>query len=164
MAKRWQLNACFVGGLESVNGGISATVIGGPVIVGGPIASDEQVLERFTELSGHTAVDGEVDGVRQADEEVGKQNEDVDQSVVEDFELQTAVEDVQDGDDGQWYLHGQEHGHHHDQHQRGTVGVTQLATFALFLVLLEEFVARLLRLSQGAEQQHVQHHQRETGQ
>ncbi len=164
MPKRWQLNACFVGGLESVDGGISATVIGGPVIVGGSIASDEQVLERFTELSGHTAVDGEVDGVRQADEEIGEQNEDVDQSVVEDLELQTAVKDVQDGDDGQRYLHGQEHGHHHDQHQRGTVGVTQLATFALFLVLLEEFVARLLRLSQGAEQQHVQHHQREAGQ
>lgn len=52
-------------------------------------------LEGFTELSWHAAIDGKVDWVREANEEVGEEDEDIDDRVVEHSELEGGVEDVQ---------------------------------------------------------------------
>jgi len=38
-------------------------------------ASDEQLLERFPELSGHAAINGEVDRIADDDEEIGEQHQ-----------------------------------------------------------------------------------------
>jgi len=44
-------------------------------------------LEGFTELPRHATIDGEVDWVREADEEVGEEDEDIDDRIVEHAEL-----------------------------------------------------------------------------
>lgn len=48
-------------------------------------ASDEQFFERFPELSGHAAVDGEVDRITDDDEEIGEQHQQICHGVVEYF-------------------------------------------------------------------------------
>lgn len=48
-------------------------------------APDEQLLERLAELPRHAAVDGEVDGVADDDEEVGEEDEHVGGIVVQDL-------------------------------------------------------------------------------
>lgn len=57
-------------------------------------ASDEQLLERFPELSGHAAVDGEVDGIADDDEEVREQHQQVGHRVVQ-YLFDAARYDVQ---------------------------------------------------------------------
>jgi len=125
---------------------------------GGSGAAHEQLLERFAELTRHAAVDGEVDRVRDDDEEVGEENEGVGELVVEDLG-HAGRDDVQHGDDGDRDLDQQKHGHHHDQHQRGAVGVAQPLALAL-AVLLEQPLALLLRDPHRPEQHQVQQHQR----
>lgn len=84
---------------------------------GGSGRGHEQALEGLPELPGHSAVDPEVDGVGEADEEVGEEDEDVDDVIVEHAQLQGGVEDVEHREDGQGDLDGQEAAHHDDQHQ-----------------------------------------------
>lgn len=57
-------------------------------------APDEQLLERFPKLSGHAAVNGEVDRVADDDEEVREQHQQVGHRIVEYF-LDAAGYDVQ---------------------------------------------------------------------
>lgn len=48
-------------------------------------ASDEQLFERFPELPGHAAVNGEVDRVADDDEEIGEQHQQIGHRIVEYF-------------------------------------------------------------------------------
>lgn len=48
-------------------------------------APDEQLFERFPELSGHAAINGEIDWVTDDDEEVGEQHQQIGHRVVEYF-------------------------------------------------------------------------------
>jgi hypothetical protein len=114
-------------------------------------------------LSAHSAVDGEVDGIRQGDEEIGEEDQDVDDGIVEDAQFQGSVENVQNGEDGQRDLHHQEAGDDDDEHQGRAVGITQLAALAGLAVLFEELVALLLGTPQGSEQEHVEQDQGSAG-
>lgn len=111
-------------------------------------------------LATHAAIDGEVDGVRERDEEVGEQNEHVDDAVVEHAQVERGIEDVQHGEHGERDLDDEEARHDDDEHERGAVRVAQLAALARLPVLLEQLVPLLLGPSQRAEQQHVEHHER----
>jgi hypothetical protein len=126
---------------------------------GGRGAAHEQLLEGLPELARHSAVDGEVDRVRDDDEEVGEEDEHVGDVVVEDLG-DARRDDVQHGDDGHRDLHQQEHAHHHHQHQGGAVGVAQPLALAL-AVLLEEALALHLRHPHRSQQHQVQQHQRD---
>ena len=59
---------------------------------------------------------------------------------------------MQNRDDSQRNLNGQETADDHDEHQRGAVGIAQFAAFARFAILFEEFVSFLLGSTQSAEQ------------
>lgn len=122
-------------------------------------AAHKQLLEGLPELTRHAAVDGEVDRVRDDDEEVGEEDERVGDVVVEDL-ADARRDDVQHGDDGHRDLHQQEHAHHHHQHQGGAVGVAKPLALAL-AVLLEEALALHLRHPHRSQQHQVQKHQRD---
>ena len=111
-------------------------------------------------LATHAAVDGKIDWVREWNEEIGEEDEDVDDVVVEHSQVERSVEDVQDGEDGQRYLDDEETRNDDDEHQRSAVGIPQFPAFARLPVLLEELVAFLLGAAQSAEQQDVEHDQR----
>jgi len=114
-------------------------------------------LESFSELTRHAAVNGEIEWIRQADEEVNEGDQRVDNLVVEGTQFETIIYDVEDVDGSHRNLDQQENGYNDDEHERGAVRVAQFAALALLLVLFEEFVAFLLGSAEGAEQQHVQH-------
>ena len=118
-------------------------------------------LESFAKLARHATVDGEVEGIGQTDEEVDEDDQRVDGVVVERGQLETVVDDVEDGDGGQRDLDQEEDGHDDDEHERGAVRIAQFAALALLLVLFEELVALELGLAQCGEQQDVEHYQRE---
>ena len=111
-------------------------------------------------LATHAAVDGKIDWVREWNEEIGEEDEDVDDVVVEHSQVERSVEDVQDGEDGQRNLDDEETRNDDDEHQRRAVGIPQFPAFARLPVLLEELVAFLLGAAQSAEQQDVEHDQR----
>jgi len=48
-------------------------------------APDEQLFERFPELPGHAAVNGEVDRVADDDEKIGEQHQQIGHRIVEYF-------------------------------------------------------------------------------
>lgn len=117
---------------------VDQRVLGAAAVVpGGDGAPHEELLEGLAELTRHAAVDGEVDGVADDDEEVGEEDEHVGYAVVEELGAD-ARDDVERRDDGQRDLHQQEDRHHHDQHQRRAVGVAQLPALALAVLLERE--------------------------
>lgn len=64
--------------------------------------------------------------------------------------------------DGRWCLCRQEHGDNDDQHECGTIGITDLSTFGLS-ILFEEPIPCLLSLTQGSKEQQVQDHEGRAG-
>ena len=72
---------------------------------------------RSTCLSTHAAIDGEIDWVRQRNEEIGEEDEDVDDVVVEDAQFERSVENVQNGENGQRDFDDEEAGDDDDEHQ-----------------------------------------------
>lgn len=60
---------------------------------------DEQFLESFPKLSRHTAVNGEIDRVRDYNEEIRDQNKDIGDVVVQNF-YHRARYDMKDRDNG----------------------------------------------------------------
>ena len=68
----------------------------------------EELLEGLPELAAHAAVDAEVEGIGEADEEVDDERRRVHQIVVEELD-DAGRHVVQDDEDAQWNLHCQEH-------------------------------------------------------
>ena len=157
------LDAGFVGIVfQSVDRRIAAALVGAHGVTdGGCGSAREQVLKGFAELARHAAVDGEVDGVRQADEEVGEHDDHVEDAphLVRQAPFEDVVEDVDHGEHGQRQLDDQKDGDDDDQHQRGAVGVALPAALALGLVVFEQLHAADLGRAQRLEQQRVQHDQ-----
>lgn len=89
-------NSLISASSRSINEGIPR---GAPVSIrdGSP---NEQFLKSFPKLPGHPAVNSEVDGVAEDDEEVGEKDEDVGDVVVEEVGPEDGGEDVEEGDDG----------------------------------------------------------------
>lgn len=119
------------------------------------VSRTEELFERFAELSTHATIDRKVYRVREHDEEVREQNGAVECLVVGEDDVERVLRDMQHGADGQRDLREQEHGHHHYEHERRAIRVTQLAALRL-AVLLEELVAFLLGATQGAKEEEVE--------
>lgn len=115
----------------------------------------ENFLKGFPKLARHSAVDGEVNRIANDEKKISKQNKHIGNIIIEKI-VNKRGDYVQCRNDSKWYFHDQENRHHHDQHQRGAIGVTNSFAFALFDIILEESFALLLRLSHRFEQQHVQ--------
>lgn len=65
---------------------------------------DKKILERFSKLSRHAAVNGEVDRITQNDKKIREQNQRVCHFVIQKF-VNSAGDDVQYTNDGQWQLY-----------------------------------------------------------
>ena len=155
------LDAGFVDGQfdSVVDGGIAAAIrLADDLRESSVITPLEEILEGFAELARHSAIDGEVDGVREADEEVDEHDQSVEHVIIEHVLDcgECVLHNVQHRDHGQRDFHGQEDGDDDDEHHGRAIGIAHFAAFALLLVLFEQFVALLLGVAQGAEQQHVQ--------
>lgn len=64
--------------------------------------------------------------------------------------------------DGERDFSAEEHGDDDDEHESGTVGVSEALALALS-VLLEQFVTLELGVPQSTEQQDVEHHEADAG-
>lgn len=111
-------------------------------------------------LTTHAAVDGKVDWIRERNKEIGEQNQDIDDVIVEDSELERGVEYVQNGENGQRNLDDEETGHDDDEHQSRAIRVPQFPALACLPVLFEELVPLLLGAAQRSEEQNVEHDER----
>lgn len=124
-------------------------------------ASYEEFLESLPELSRHTTVDSEVDGIRNDDEEIRDQDEDISDMVVEYLDQGTR-DYVEDRDYCYGDFNHEEDRDNNDEHQCGAVGVTQPFAFR-FSVLLEQFLPVQLRGPHGSEEEDVEDDQRGAG-
>lgn len=89
-------------------------------------SSYKYLLKCFAEGFAHAAVNGEIEWIGDDDEEVGAHYDHVQCVVADQLQLEHVLGHVHGRGDGQGDFDYQEDGDHHDQHERGRVGVASI--------------------------------------